>query len=128
LDPTCIKFGDSATFQFNFLNNSYRISSCDQLSLTYTKGPSIIGDCSRMQVDYVKFRKNYKINITRYQLGNKIRFIALNREGHNMPWARLHLHSAWYRPSTPPSLPGLLARTCMGTFPHWEPMWQYPVT
>ena len=29
--------------------------------------------------------------------------------------------------ATPPSLPGLPARTCVGTLPHWEPMWQYPV-
>ena len=25
-------------------------------------------------------------------------------------------------PPTPPSLPGLHARTCVGTLPHWEPM------
>jgi hypothetical protein len=31
-------------------------------------------------------------------------------------------------PPTPPSLPGLLAHTCVGTLPSWEPMWQYPVT
>jgi hypothetical protein len=30
-------------------------------------------------------------------------------------------------PPTPPSLPGLHVRTCMGTLPHWEPMWRYSV-
>ena len=30
-------------------------------------------------------------------------------------------------PPTPPSLPGLHARTCMGTLPQWEPTWQYLV-
>ena len=30
-------------------------------------------------------------------------------------------------PPTPPSLHSLLANTYVGTLPHWEPMWQYPV-
>ena len=30
-------------------------------------------------------------------------------------------------PITPPSLPGLPARTCVGTFPRWESMLKYPV-
>ena len=28
-------------------------------------------------------------------------------------------------PPMPPSLPGLPARTCAGTLPCWESMWQY---
>ena len=38
------------------------------------------------------------------------------------PGVRSHLHSARLAPPTPPLEPGLLARTCMGTLPHWEPM------
>ena len=30
-------------------------------------------------------------------------------------------------PPAPPSLPGLLAHTYVGTHPRWEPMCQYPV-
>jgi hypothetical protein len=30
-------------------------------------------------------------------------------------------------PPTPSPLLGLLAHTCVGTLPCWEPMWQYPV-
>ena len=32
-----------------------------------------------------------------------------------------------HAPPTPPSLHGLLVYTCVGTLPHWEPMWQYPI-
>ena len=31
-------------------------------------------------------------------------------------------------PPMPPSLPVLHAHTCVGTLPHWKPMWQYPIT
>jgi hypothetical protein len=35
------------------------------------------------------------------------------------PGAGSHLHSAGLAPPMPPSEPGHLAHTCMGTLPHW---------
>jgi hypothetical protein len=31
-------------------------------------------------------------------------------------------------PPMPPSPPNVSTRTCVGSLPHWEPMWQYAVT
>ena len=56
--------------------------------------------------------------------------VILKRESNNrITCPRLDHIFIWLGPAppTPPSLSGLLAHTCMGTLPHWEPMWQYLV-
>ena len=61
---------------------------------------------------------------------SKIRMMWSSRDIHLYHIHMFNSHLCLVGPATPmpPSLPGLPTRTCVGTLPCWEPMWQYLVT